>query len=123
MSKAAGKTMALFILLTLSLAGYPALQAQEYPTKPVTLVNPMGAGGSHDLTMRAVVSVAPDYLGQPIVFLFRSGQSSPLPTPPPNVAAHHKDHHQAVQRDHQGRGHLYHPLHLVRANQQCAEQN
>jgi tripartite-type tricarboxylate transporter receptor subunit TctC len=74
MSKAAhGKTVALFILFTLSLAGYPAVQAQEYPAKPVTLVNPMGAGGSHDLTMRAVVSVAPDYLGQPVIVQIKSG--------------------------------------------------
>lgn len=74
MSKATnGGRVALFILFTLSLAGYSAVQAQEYPTKPVTLVNPMGAGGSHDLTMRAVVSVAPDYLGQPIVVQIKSG--------------------------------------------------
>ena len=67
-----GKIVALF-LVTLSLTGYPAVQAQDYPTKPVTLVNPMGAGGSHDLTMRAVVSVAPDYLGQPVIVQIKSG--------------------------------------------------
>ncbi len=74
MRKAAtAKIMALFILCTLSLTGYPAVQAQDYPTKPVTLVNPMGAGGSHDLTIRAVVSVAPDYLGQPVIVQIKSG--------------------------------------------------
>lgn len=46
---------------------------QGFPTKPVTLVNPMGAGGSHDLTMRAVTSVAADYLGQPIVVQIKAG--------------------------------------------------
>jgi|GEM_PF-6328093 tripartite-type tricarboxylate transporter receptor subunit TctC len=56
-----GKILACCILLTLSLVGLPVLQAQEFPSKPVTVINPMGAGGSHDLTMRAVVSVATDF--------------------------------------------------------------
>jgi tripartite-type tricarboxylate transporter receptor subunit TctC len=74
MSKASGgKILACFILLTLSLAGYPVVQAQEFPAKPITLINPMGAGGSHDLTMRAVVSVATDYLGQPMIVQIKSG--------------------------------------------------
>ncbi|HBB16650.1 MAG: hypothetical protein A3J94_12925 [Syntrophus sp. RIFOXYC2_FULL_54_9] len=74
MSKAiGGKILACFILLTLSLVGYPVVQAQEFPTKPITLINPMGAGGSHDLTMRAVVSVAADFLGQPMIVQIKSG--------------------------------------------------
>ena len=51
-----------FVTFTFLMAG-----AQEFPTKPITLVNPGGPGGSHDLTARAVTSVAADYLGQPIV--------------------------------------------------------
>lgn len=47
--------------------------AQDYPTKPVTLVIPVGAGGSHDLTARAVTSVAVDYLGQPIIIQLKPG--------------------------------------------------
>lgn len=74
MSKTSGhKILAPFILLTLSLVAYPIVQAQEYPVKPVTLINPMGAGGSHDLTMRAVASVATDYLGQPVIVQIKSG--------------------------------------------------
>ena len=34
------------------------MAADEFPTKPVTLIIPVGAGGSHDLTARAVTSVA-----------------------------------------------------------------
>lgn len=74
MRKAAGgRILASFILLALSLVGYPTVQAQEYPMKPITLVNPMGAGGSHDLTMRAVASVASDYLGQPVIVQIKAG--------------------------------------------------
>lgn len=61
------------ILLMLLFFGSPIVQAQDYPTKPVTLVIPVGAGGSHDLTARAVTSVAVDYLGQPIIIQLKPG--------------------------------------------------
>jgi tripartite-type tricarboxylate transporter receptor subunit TctC len=47
--------------------------AQEFPTKPVELVIPFGPGGSHDLTARAIVSVAQPYLGQPLVVVLKPG--------------------------------------------------
>jgi tripartite-type tricarboxylate transporter receptor subunit TctC len=49
------------------------VHAQEFPTKPITLVIPTGPGGTHDLTARAVTSVAPDYLGQPIIIQLKPG--------------------------------------------------
>ncbi len=51
----------------------PCAQAQEFPTKPVILVNPGGPGGSHDLTARAVTSVSAEYLGQPIIIKLMPG--------------------------------------------------
>lgn len=48
-------------------------QAQDFPTKPITLVIPFGPGGSHDLTARVVVSVTPTYLPQPVVIQLRPG--------------------------------------------------
>lgn len=50
-----------------------AVWAQEFPTKPVELVIPFGPGGSHDLTARALVSVAQPYLGQPLVVVLKPG--------------------------------------------------
>ena len=47
--------------------------AEEFPSKPVTLVIPVGAGGSHDLTARALASVAPQYLGQPVIIQLKPG--------------------------------------------------
>ncbi len=47
--------------------------ADEFPTKAVTLVLPVGAGGSHDLTARALASVAPQYLGQPLIIQLKPG--------------------------------------------------
>jgi tripartite-type tricarboxylate transporter receptor subunit TctC len=62
-----------FFLLTLSVLAFQIVHAQEFPTRPVTLVIPVGAGGSHDLTARAVTSVAPDYLGQPVIIQLKPG--------------------------------------------------
>jgi tripartite-type tricarboxylate transporter receptor subunit TctC len=64
--------ISLFIsLLTLLFVGL--VEAWSYPDKPITLVIPVGAGGSHDLTARALVSVAADYLGQPIIVSLKPG--------------------------------------------------
>jgi tripartite-type tricarboxylate transporter receptor subunit TctC len=46
---------------------------QDFPAKPVTLVLPYGAGGSHDLVARILSSVAMDYLGQPIIIQAKPG--------------------------------------------------
>jgi tripartite-type tricarboxylate transporter receptor subunit TctC len=67
------QVLAYFILLTMTLLGSQFVQAQDFPTKPVTLVIPFGAGGSHDLTARAVTSVAADYLGQPMLVQLKPG--------------------------------------------------
>jgi hypothetical protein len=80
-----GEEMSKRFLLTTMLAGLfvfvcsagalapTAIAAEEFPTKPVTLVIPVGAGGSHDLTARAVTSVASNYLGQPIIIQLKPG--------------------------------------------------
>lgn len=65
-------------LLWLVLSGLLAwvghsVAAEDFPAKPVTLVIPVGAGGSHDLTARALASVAPHYLGQPLIIELKPG--------------------------------------------------
>ena len=52
-----------------------AAGAQEYPTKPITLIVPWPAGGSTDLTMRAMAESASKVLGQPIVVDNKAGGS------------------------------------------------
>src|SRR5882672_8312793 len=47
--------------------------AQEYPTKPVTLIVPWPAGGSTDIAMRAIADSASKALGQPIVIDNKAG--------------------------------------------------
>ena len=55
----------------LSTAG--SAHAQDFPNKPLRLIIPYPAGGASDLTARAVVSVADEYLGQPMIVVIRSG--------------------------------------------------
>ena len=62
-----------FILVGLLGLPLAALEAQEFPTKPIELVLPFGPGGSHDLTARAVASVAHQYLGQPLLVVLKPG--------------------------------------------------
>src|SRR6185369_5087055 len=50
-----------------------AVGAQEYPTKPITLIVPWPAGGSTDLTMRAIAESASKVLGQPIAIDNKAG--------------------------------------------------
>jgi len=69
-----GKEMPFYaIALTLLLASASAVAAQDFPTKPIELVLPYGPGGSHDLTARAIVSVAQQYLGQPLLVVLKPG--------------------------------------------------
>src|SRR5688572_8213575 len=47
--------------------------AQAYPTKPVRVVIPFGAGGSTDVLIRIVANKLPEYLGQQVVIDNRTG--------------------------------------------------
>ena len=50
-----------------------AAGAQEYPTKPITLIVPWPAGGSTDISMRAIADSASKILGQPIAIDNKAG--------------------------------------------------
>src|SRR5688572_13026930 len=47
--------------------------AQSYPTKPVRVVIPFGAGGSTDVLIRIVANKLPETLGQQVVIDNRTG--------------------------------------------------
>ena len=57
------------------LAPIASASAQDYPAKPITLIVPWPAGGSTDITMRAIAEVASKRLGQPIVIDNKAGGS------------------------------------------------
>lgn len=51
----------------------PGWSQEAYPIKPVELVIPFAAGGSHDLHARALASVAAQHLGQALVVVLKPG--------------------------------------------------
>ncbi len=67
-------TLAAVTLAAAAITAGPAL-ADEYPEKPITLVVPLGAGGSHDLNARVFTSVIPAYLGQAVIVKLMPGAS------------------------------------------------
>lgn len=49
--------------------------AQDYPTRPITLIVPFTAGGPTDVAMRAISEAAGKHLGQPIIIDNKAGGS------------------------------------------------
>lgn len=64
--------------LVASVLGTAALA--EYPEKPITMIIPLGAGGSHDLNARVIASVLPSYLGQPVIVQLMPGSGGQIGT-------------------------------------------
>ena len=54
-------------------AGLGAAHGQAYPTKPIRMVIPFGAGGSTDVLIRIVATRLPEPLGQQVVIDNRTG--------------------------------------------------
>ena len=50
-------------------------KADDFPQKPITVIIPFGAGGSHDMNARVFTSIIPTYLGQPMVVKLMPGAS------------------------------------------------
>jgi tripartite-type tricarboxylate transporter receptor subunit TctC len=72
-------------MLALAIAAGAALPAgaalaDDYPAKPITMIIPLGAGGSHDLNARVMTSMLPTYLGQPVVVELMPGGSGRIGT-------------------------------------------
>lgn len=69
--KTAITSIATAITLSLGMAGN--VLADDYPEKPISLVIPLGAGGSHDLNARIMTSVIPQYLNQAMIVQLSPG--------------------------------------------------
>jgi tripartite-type tricarboxylate transporter receptor subunit TctC len=59
------------IAVMIALGGTAA--AQDYPSKPITLIIPWVAGGPTDIVLRAVAEAAQKHLGQPIIVENKAG--------------------------------------------------
>ena len=60
------RSLKAFAAAALFAAALPAM-AQDYPTRPITLIVPWPAGGSTDTHLRKLSEIASRHLGQPIV--------------------------------------------------------
>ncbi len=63
----------ILVAVLLVFVGLTPVMADNYPSKPITLIIPLGAGGSHDLNARVFTSVIPTYLGQAVVVKLMPG--------------------------------------------------
>jgi tripartite-type tricarboxylate transporter receptor subunit TctC len=68
---------ALATVFVASLAAAPA-QAQQYPSRPVTIVVPFAAGGGSDLLARLVAQKLEEKLGKPFIIENRPGAATTL---------------------------------------------
>ncbi len=62
------------LVLAAGLCAGTALAA-DYPTKPITIIVPWGAGGMSDVTARMLGERLKEILGQPIVYINKGGAS------------------------------------------------
>jgi tripartite-type tricarboxylate transporter receptor subunit TctC len=62
----------------LAACALPALAADTYPSRPITLIVPWPAGGSTDTHLRKLSEIASRHLGQPIVIENKPGASGML---------------------------------------------
>jgi tripartite-type tricarboxylate transporter receptor subunit TctC len=65
-------------LAALAVGATMALAQADFPSKPITLIVPWPAGGSSDITLRAMAESAAKHLGQPIVIDNKAGASGTL---------------------------------------------
>lgn len=69
------RTGCLALLASLALTPLTAMAEDAYPSRPITLVVPYGAGGTTDISARQMALMAEKLLGQPIVVENQPGAS------------------------------------------------
>lgn len=60
-------------ILILCLSNASPVIAVDYPTRAITIINPMAPGGSHDLMVRTFAPFAEKELGQPVIVVNKPG--------------------------------------------------
>lgn len=72
------RSSSVWIVFALFVSG--SAWGQAYPTKPIRMIIPFGAGGSTDVLIRIVASRLPDVLGQQVVVDNRTGAGGMIGT-------------------------------------------
>jgi tripartite-type tricarboxylate transporter receptor subunit TctC len=71
---------AIALVLAAALLGPTQCPAQDYPTRPIRIIVPFGAGGPADVTARLIGNVLQENFGQPIVVENRTGAGGVIGT-------------------------------------------
>ena len=75
-----GWVCSVFLMFMATLSISQVAEAQQYPTKPILLINPYDVGGTTDVLMRSVIAVATNYLEQRIVMEIKGGGGGAIGT-------------------------------------------
>lgn len=67
------KTGNLALVACLAITATVGAAWADFPEKPITMVIPLGAGGSHDLNARVITSIIPTYLNQAMIVQLTPG--------------------------------------------------
>ena len=68
----------LAVIAVAALAAPAALLAEDYPTRPITIIVPAAAGSPSDFPARLASQILPDRLGQPVVIEYRPGAAGAI---------------------------------------------
>ena len=68
------------VLATLLATSLTGALAQDYPSRPVKVIVPFGAGGPADVTARQIGSILQESFGQPFVIENRTGAGGVIGT-------------------------------------------
>lgn len=78
--KLARNSLAALAVTGAAVAATGAMAQSSYPERPITMVIPLGAGGSHDLNARVITSIIPTYLEQAMIVRLTPGAGGQIGT-------------------------------------------
>jgi tripartite-type tricarboxylate transporter receptor subunit TctC len=67
------RAIAAFCAIMAAIGGISGARSQDWPTRPVSVINPFAAGGGTDVLLRSIAANLSDKFGQPFIVESKSG--------------------------------------------------